>query len=267
MVKLIKEGDALFKDEKFDQAIRKYLDVFQYTNNAPVTSFKLSKLYSIKKDSYNTYKHIVKAIQSGFNDFNKIMNDKNLIFLRSLPEFKTLASNNFDVPIVETNISTPRNNLDTFISKIFPTKQNPLMVKLIKEGDGLFKVGEINQAIRKYHTALQYTDKAPQTNFKLSQLYSIKKDGSNSFKHMVLAIKSGFNDFDKIQSNKNLVFLRNLPEFKTLASNNFNLQIDNTNASSPINKYDKLERLYELYKKGALTKDEFENEKKKLLIN
>jgi len=144
-------------------------------------------------------------------------------------------------------------------------QQNPAMLTLIKQGDSLFTKSNYDGAIEKYSSALKYSDNAPYTNFKLAELYSIKKDGQNSFKHLVLAIQTGFKDFAKIHNNNNLTYLRSLQEFQTFVSNNYKNPTVQPDINRPMSKVEELEKLNGFFEKGVLTKEEFENEKRKLL--
>jgi tetratricopeptide (TPR) repeat protein len=142
---------------------------------------------------------------------------------------------------------------------------SPAMSKLLFEGDKLFKALDYDGAIEKYQSALKYSDKAPLTNFKLAKLYSIKKDGQNSFKHLVIAVNMGFKDFEKLYRDNDLTHLRGLQEFKDYVSNNYKVPPVTAETIRPLSKADELEKLTGLLEKGVLTKEEFENEKRKIL--
>lgn len=153
--------------------------------------------------------------------------------------------------------------------KIQPnTQQNtmrPTMRKLIMEGDKLFKLKLYDEAIEKYKQVELYTDKAPMTNFKLAEIYSIKRDKDNSYESLIKALQSGFKDFEKIQLDKNLEYLRKQNKFKLLVANKYKVQSAQDQSAESKSKADELEKLAGLFEKGFLTKEEFEQEKKKIL--
>jgi len=142
---------------------------------------------------------------------------------------------------------------------------NPELLKLRNEGDKLFKNHQYDEAIEKYKTILKYSDDAPQTQIKLAKLYSLKNDGANSFKHLVLALQSGYKDFVNIQKDKDFSYLRGLNEFQQLVDNNYKLQATQGVNVKSVNKIEELERLTGLFERGALSKEEFENAKKDVL--
>ncbi len=109
------------------------------------------------------------------------------------------------------------------VKKVTVKQVSPTMTKLISEGNKLFKDGKIDEAIEKFNLALTYSDKAPNTNFKLSQLYSLKKNGENSLNHITKAIQDGFNNFEKINHDNDLSYLRGIADFKTFVANGYKM--------------------------------------------
>jgi len=150
--------------------------------------------------------------------------------------------------------------------KLIPKEQpNPLMLKLINEGNELVKSNEFDKAIEKYKLALTYSIKAPMTNYKLAKLYSLKKDSSESIKYLATAIQSGFKNFDAINNDVYLSYLRSTSEFKEFASNSYTLSPNQIESPKSLSRVDELERIASLFEKGVLTKQEFENEKQIIL--
>ena len=142
---------------------------------------------------------------------------------------------------------------------------SPEMIKLINKGDKLVKNGNIDEAIDTYKSALIYSDNAPITNFKLAKLYSIKKQHKNSLNHLAMSIQSGFKNFEKINNSKELSFLRETSEFKTFVSNGYKIAPTQTEASKPLSRIEELDKLNSLFEKGVLSREEFDNEKKRIL--
>lgn len=148
--------------------------------------------------------------------------------------------------------------------KVAVAGANPAMIKLIEEGDKLVKVQELNEAIQKYKSALTYSDKAPYTNFKLAKLFSLKQDTSKSLNHLAKAIQQGFKNFEEINHDKELTYLRSTKNYKQFLDNGYKMTIQ-PEVTKSLSRIEELEKLNALFEKGILTKDEFENEKKKIL--
>jgi len=142
---------------------------------------------------------------------------------------------------------------------------SPAMMKLIIEGDKLIKQGKVDEAIGKFNTALSYSNKAPYSHFQLAKLYSLKQDSKNSFNHFVKSIQDGFKDFERINQGYGLSYLRNTTDFKTFVANGYKMATSPSESTRPMSRVEELEKLNSLLEKGVLTKDEFENEKKKIL--
>jgi len=142
---------------------------------------------------------------------------------------------------------------------------SPIMTKLINEGDQLFLKQKYKSAIEKYNEALKYSDKAPATHFKLAKAYSMTKNKEESLKHLKQSISDGYKNFDRVQNDKELSYIRDSVEFKDFERNNYKVENNNTNKTSGDDKYDKLEKLNRLFKEGILSEKEFRDEKIKIL--
>ncbi len=149
--------------------------------------------------------------------------------------------------------------------KLVSKQLSPTLVRLIKEGDSLWKNNKIEQAIEKYEEALKYSEKAPLTNFKLSRLYSLKKDRERALVYLASSIRDGYKDFEKINSNMELAYLRETDEYKEFVRNQYKLPTIHPEKTISESRVDKLEKLNTLFEKGVLTKEEFEVEKKHIL--
>jgi len=155
----------------------------------------------------------------------------------------------------------------TFLSgeKKVEKKISQIQISLINEGDILFKENKLSEAIEKYTSALTYSEKSPHTNFKLAKIYSILENGDNSLKHLSKAIQDGFDNFEVINNDKSLAYLRSIPEFKSFSINGYKLMPLHGETIKPISRIEELEKLVVLFEKGLLTKEEFDNEKNRIL--
>ena len=142
---------------------------------------------------------------------------------------------------------------------------SPAQAKLINEGDKLLKDGKTNEAIEIFTSALTYSDKSPNTNFKLAKLYSLKQDGDNALKHLAKAVQDGFNNFEIMNNDSSLSYLRSMPDYKVFATNGYKMPTVQVEVVKPLSRIEELEKLNALLEKGVLTKEEFESEKKKIL--
>jgi hypothetical protein len=139
---------------------------------------------------------------------------------------------------------------------------SPDVLKLLKTGDAKFNSYDYDGALADYGKALALHQKMPKAHFNIACLYSIKRMPQESFAHLSMAVKNGFDDFKQIMSYEGLAFLRAHPDFQKFAQEGY-MPPDRIN--SKVDTISQLERLAQLREKGILTDKEFEEQKRKLL--
>lgn len=152
--------------------------------------------------------------------------------------------------------------------KVEAKQYSPTFLKLIREGDTLFiNKKQYDAAISKYEEALKYSDEAPKTNFKLAKLYSLTGDTDSSLKYLSASIDEGYSNYDRINKDEELNNLRETHQYKMFVDNKYKLPIIEVvkERDTKPKKTDELEKLFALKEKGALTDEEFQIEKRKIL--
>ena len=96
--KLIVSGDAKFSSGNLDAALADYEKILTLSTKTPNTHFMLACIYSNKKNSTEAFSHLSKAVQDGFNDFQRIMSAKELAFLRNQVGFQKFAQEGYKLP-------------------------------------------------------------------------------------------------------------------------------------------------------------------------
>ena len=104
MSRLVADGDRLFRSKDYNDAIEKYLSALTYSDKAPVTNFKLAKLYSLKQDEDKSIYHLAKAVQQGFKNIQKINHDPELSYLRDSTLFKQFVENGYTLPTTSIEV-------------------------------------------------------------------------------------------------------------------------------------------------------------------
>jgi len=108
MLKLINEADKLAIDSKTYEAIEKYIAATTYIDKSPNIKFKIARLYSLMEDGENSLKFLAKAINDGFDNFERIHEDKALEYLKSTPEFSSFVTNGYKIVTMENE--QPKNS-------------------------------------------------------------------------------------------------------------------------------------------------------------
>lgn len=118
------------------------------------------------------------------------------------------------------------------------------------------------EAIKIFREILALKPNYAAAHFNLACIYSRLSKKEDAFKSLAAAVKSGYNNFAKIQSDPDLAFLRSQPEFPEFAAGGYTEPAKLTQADDTITK---LERLAALKARGVLTEQEFTDQKARIL--
>ncbi len=127
-----------------------------------------------------------------------------------------------------------------------------------------FKKGNFNQAINFLNDAKKLSPRSPLILINLAICHAGIKDKEKGFYYLDKAVQYGYKNFQHIQQQNILSFLRQQPEFNAFVENGYRLPKD-SNKDDQNDSVAKLEKLAQLKEKGILTDIEFEIEKKKII--
>jgi hypothetical protein len=82
---------VLHVDGHIDEAIPNHEEAAKFEKFKPVSLYNLACAYALKKDAATALKYLRQALDAGFNGWDYLKNDKDLDFIRGLPEFKKLC--------------------------------------------------------------------------------------------------------------------------------------------------------------------------------
>ena len=156
-----------------------------------------------------------------------------------------------------------------------PPRQDPFEA----EGDRLYENYEFEAAITQYRRSLNVKSSNPDVHFKLACLYSIYEKSEKAFTHLQRAVDNGFTDYDRINSEDNLAFLRSQPEYVGFKANGYQREkAGRTAAATPPpavpsedrlelndNLLTQIERLAKLRDSGIISDEDFSRQKERLL--
>ncbi len=147
-------------------------------------------------------------------------------------------------------------------------RENPFK----KTGVRRFKDYDLDGAANDLQKALEISPDDKEIHFTLACTYSLAEKKDLSFIHLEKAVENGFKDKDKIMSADELAYLRIQPEFEAFAAKGFkrteSKQIEAPKQENLLEDdvlLSQLNKLVELRKKGLLSEQEFELERKKLM--
>lgn len=88
-------GTQKYKDYDFKGAIQAYQKSLRIRQNDPQINFNLSCLYSLEEDARSAFLHLQKAVEQGYNNYDKIRTHDHLAFLRTQPEFEQFVRSGY----------------------------------------------------------------------------------------------------------------------------------------------------------------------------
>lgn len=126
-------GLEKYKDYDYEGAIQDFKKALDERYDDPAIHFNLACSYSIMEETDNAFFHLDKAVEFGFDDFDKIQNHDALAYLRTTDEFDQFQANNYRKI---AQITAPKEDL---LSTPIPTPI-PLM-----DGDILEKIASLGE--------------------------------------------------------------------------------------------------------------------------
>lgn len=159
--------------------------------------------------------------------------------------------------------------------KVYRREQEPGGSNPFKRsGVRKFRAGDYAGALKDFERALEQQPDDMAVHFNLACCYSLFKDADRSLYHLSKAVENGFWDFDKIHQHEALEYVRTTDAFQRLVANDYRLPRElpapeeDLLASKPTAQPDLLDQiagLGDLLERGVITRDEFDEQKQKLL--
>ncbi len=96
-----------FRQQEYEAAIDDFLAALDINYDDAPTHFNLACCYSLLGEAGQSFFHLNKAVEMGFDRFEKIHEHHALDFLRQQPEFDSFIYNNYKLP---ANLPAPQEN-------------------------------------------------------------------------------------------------------------------------------------------------------------
>jgi len=122
---------------------------------------------------------------------------------------------------------------------------------------------EFESAIRLLQQELSINAKNYGVMMDMACCYSLQNRNIDALNILGKAIELGYSNFEFINTDEDLANLRSTPEFKNFKNNSYRFVSNNIQTESNL---DKIKKLKELKDEGAITEEEINTEKKKLLV-
>ena len=149
--------------------------------------------------------------------------------------------------------------------KVKATRRNPFKLS------GKKKLAEfdLNGAIEDLKRSIEITQDDADVHYMLASAYSLNEDAENAFSHLSQAVGYGFKDYEKIKTDDALAFIRIHPDFESFERAGYRIGGPVQRPPQEDVKDDtllaQLQRLAEMRKKGLITDEDFEIEKRRIM--
>lgn len=178
-------------------------------------------------------------------------------------------TNNRRGPAKQQRTQAPmRGSRNTFTKKANPYKSS---------GIQKYKDYDLEAAIQDFHKSLEIEPNDQAMFFNLACAYSLTEQKSKCLEYLELAVKSGFNDYERILSHEDLAYIRIQPEFEEFRKKitdpqkiieqeiKGKTQESGDRARKDDTLLEQLNKLTELRNRGLINDAEFAIERRKLL--
>jgi TM2 domain-containing membrane protein YozV len=128
-----------------------------------------------------------------------------------------------------------------------------------------YKDFDLEDAIVDFVKVLELNPKDSDTHFTLACAYSLTEQKEKAFRHLSLAVESGMDDINRIMTHDDLAFIRIQPEFENFRKSGFRFSSIDHNSTQQEAILQQLQKISDLRKRGLLSEDEFDLERKKIL--
>lgn len=155
--------------------------------------------------------------------------------------------------------------------KMRTQKRNPFKLSGKKKLDAY----DLPGAIADLKRSIDLHPDDPQAHYQLASAYSLSEKAEDAFKHLSIAVAQGFNDYERIKSDDAFAFLRIHPDFDAFEQAGYQRHstlrtsrpATEEAAEGPMDQtlLAQLQRLAEMRKKGLITDEDFEVEKRRIM--
>jgi len=141
-----------------------------------------------------------------------------------------------------------------------------------RTGVSKFRAGDYQGALEDFQRALRVNPEDMAVHFNLACCYSIMHDAERALYHLAKSVEYGFWDLDKIHNHQALDYLRQTEAYRSFVDNDYRLarelpspQKDLLDDEPGEDLLDQIANLGELMERGVITREEFNEQKRKLL--
>ena len=160
------------------------------------------------------------------------------------------------------------------MAKSLPKIKEDPTKKIFDEGVREYKKGRYNDAIERFDLVLSKRPSDYLAHFYLARIFTLMYDSEDAFHHLEKSIEYGFDDFEWLDEDPALRYLRSHKEYEAFKKNGFKRPLEVEEEVNPdlladiadhLSTLEKIELLGDRMERGEITRDQFEQAKHRLL--
>ena len=145
------------------------------------------------------------------------------------------------------------------------TRRNPFKLS----GKKKLTEYDLKGAIDDFKRSIDINPDDPETHYMMASAYSLNEQAEEAFNHLSIAVAQGFKDYEKIKTADELAFLRIHDDFEAFEKAGYRksnpIDAQNQSQTPDDTLLAQLQRLAEMRKKGLITDEDFEIEKRRIM--
>ncbi len=150
--------------------------------------------------------------------------------------------------------------------KMKTQRRNPFKLS----GQKKLKEYDLEGAIKDFKRSVDINPDDPEVHYLLASAYSLNENADKAFVHLSTAVAQGFKDYEKIKTDDALAFVRIHEDFEDFERAGYrkstSIKVEGpSNIPSDETLLAQLQRLAEMRKKGLITDEDFEIEKRRIM--
>lgn len=203
----------LYHNDRYEEAAALFRRAGDEGYRRETAYYNAACSWALAGNADNAVPELARAIDAGWDDFDKIADDSDFDPIRTDPRFRTL---------LESKMGDLANRREReAIEKLEKLKVGKKIFK--DKGDDWFDAGldllrlrKLDESIEAFQAAIAAGDKVGTSMYNIACAYSLKGDARTGMAWLDKAVENGFSSDDKMEHDPDVALLRRQPEFRAL---------------------------------------------------
>lgn len=202
----------LYHNERYDEAAVAFRLAADEGYRPETSYYNAACSYALTGDVERSLAELDRAIDAGWDDFDKIADDSDFDPIRSDVRFRTMLQSKLG------DVATRRET--EAVEKLKELKSEKVSKKNADDwfdvGHDLLRLRKLDESIDAFQKAIDANEKISAATYNIACAYSLKGDARNGMAWLDKAVENGFSDEDKFDHDPDIAFLRTQAGFARL---------------------------------------------------